>query len=210
ISKSTDPVRLSHQNAVGTTTRRNFSVAYHCTKKREKNTRLPSQPTTFQALQSIPSSLPSCQRRPVGQSITRAAYGRATKRQRPCRGTSRSLAEDRLEDPVRLANVLGPPPAGHQREDLLGVLARHRRRLVGAHVGQLAQRDLQRHRYVVEAVDGDRLLAALDLTDELAGQAGAITEPLLTESALLAERPQPLPQELPYVFHRAFAHGWLP
>src|SRR5436309_1128434 len=88
--------------------------------------------------------------------------------------------------------------------------ARHLRRLVGAHVGQLAERNLQRHRYVVQAVDGDRLLAALDLADELAGQAGAIAQPLLAESALLAERPQPLPQELPYVFHRAFAHGWLP
>src|SRR2546421_3308769 len=98
INKRTDPIRLSHEKAVGTTTRRNFSVAYHCTKNREKNTRLPSQPTTFQTLQSIPSNLPSCTRRPVGQSITRAAGGRATKPQRPCRGTSRSLAEDRLED----------------------------------------------------------------------------------------------------------------
>src|SRR3989449_10800802 len=206
----TYPIRHSHQKAVGTPTGRNFSVASRCTKKREKNTRWPSQPTTFQTLQSTPSNLPSCTRRPVGQSITRAAGGRATKPQRPCRATSRSLAEDRLEDPVRLANVLGPPPAGDEREDLLRVLARHLRRLVGAHIGQLAERNLQRHRYVVQAVDGDRLLAAFDLADELAGQAGAIAQPLLAESALLAERPQPLPQELPYVFHRAFAHGWLP
>ena len=69
---------------------------------------------------------------------------------------------------------------------------------------------IERDRHPVKAVDGDRLLAALDLSDELAGETGAITEPLLAESALLAERPQPLPEELPYVFHRAFAHGWLP
>src|ERR1700756_261780 len=112
-------------------------------------------------------------------------------------------AEDRLQHPVRAADVFRPPPARDEREDLLRVLARHGRRLVGPHVRELAQRDLERDRHPIEAVDRDRLLAALDLADELAGEAGAITQPLLAEGALLAERPQPLPQELPHVFRRA-------
>src|SRR5205823_740213 len=107
-------------------------------------------------------------------------------------------------------NVLRPPTARDEREDLLRVLARHSRRLVGPHVRELAQRDFERHRHPVQAVDRDRFLAALDLSDELPGETGAITQSLLTEGPLLAECPQPLPQELPHVFHRAFAHGWLP
>src|SRR5436309_9031245 len=123
------------------------------------------------------------------------------------RRRSGRLIEDRPEDSVRFPDVLGPPAAGDEREDLFGVLARHRGRPVGPHVRQLSPRDLERDRHPVQAVDGDRLLAALDLADELAGQAGEIAQPLLAESALLAERPQPLPQECSYVFHRAFAHG---
>jgi len=48
---------------------------------------------------------------------------------------------------------------------------------------------LERDRHPVQPVDGDRFLAALDLADELAGETGAITQPLLAESALVAERP---------------------
>src|SRR2546422_4823193 len=44
-----------------------------------------------------------------------------------------------------------------------------------------SQRDLERDRHPVQAVDRDRLLAALDLSDELAGETGAITQPLLTD-----------------------------
>src|SRR5262245_21423470 len=126
---------------------------------------------------------------------------------REARRRSGRLFEDCPEDLVRLPDVLGPPPVGDEREDLFGVLTRHRGRLVGAHVRQLSQRDLERDRHPVQAVDGDRFLPALYLADELARQAGATTQPLLAESALLAERPQPLAQEYPYVFHRAFAHG---
>src|SRR5467141_344139 len=86
-------------------------------------------------------------------------------------------------------------------------LARHRGRLVGPHVRQLTQRDLERDRHPVQAVDGDRLLTALDLADELARQPPAITQPLLAPTALLAQGPHPLPQEFPHVSHRAFAHG---
>src|SRR5262245_58795639 len=119
-------------------------------------------------------------------------------------------AENRLQNAVRAADVLRSPPTRHEREDLLRVLARHGRRLVRPHVRELAQRDLERDRHPIEAVDRDRLLAALDLADELPGEAGAVAQPLLAEGALLAERSQPLPQELPHVFHCAFAHGSLP
>src|SRR5262245_4448786 len=119
-------------------------------------------------------------------------------------------AENRLQHAVGAPDLLGPPPARHEREDLLRVLAGHGRRLVGPHVRELAQRDLERDRHPIQAVDRDRLLAALDLADELSGEAGAVPQPFLAEGALLAERSQPLSQELPHVFHCAFAHGWLP
>src|SRR5439155_25574079 len=35
-------------------------------------------------------------------------------------------------------------------------------------------------------------------------------QPLLAEPALLAQGPDPLPQEFPHVLHRAFAHGPVP
>src|SRR6266850_985581 len=116
-SSSSEPVRLSHQNAVGTTTCLRRSVAYHCTKKREKKTRLPSQPTSFKRPQSMPSSLPSCQRR----SMPPAAYR-----------NSAGAAEHRLQHLVGAADFLGAAPVADEREDALGVLARHAGRLVGA------------------------------------------------------------------------------
>src|SRR5258708_1942769 len=108
-------------------------------------------------------------RRRVASTPSIFGIARSGARGLNARRRSGRLTEDRLEDPVRLPDVLGPPPAGDEREDLFGLLARHRGRLVGPHVRQLTQGNLQRHRYVVEAVDGDRLLPALDLTDELAG-----------------------------------------
>src|SRR5260370_31384613 len=51
------------------------------------------------------------------------------------------------------------------------------------------------------------LSPALDLTDELARQARAITQPPLAETALLAQGPHPLRHEFPHVVHRASAHG---
>src|SRR5438874_6268939 len=153
----------------------------------------------------------------VGMPSVYAGYSSVASRSRPAGwltdiepGRSGRLTEDRPENPVRLTNVLGPPPAGDEREDLFGLLARHRGRLVGPHIRQLTQRDLERDRHPVQAIDGDRLLPALDLADELARQARAITQPLLAETALLAQSPHPLPQEFPHVLHRAFAHGPVP
>src|SRR5450755_2634556 len=71
-SSSREPARLNHQNTTGTTTRLDFSVAYHCTKKREKKTALPSQPTIFQTLQATPRNFPSCQIKLVSQSMIRS------------------------------------------------------------------------------------------------------------------------------------------
>src|SRR6266850_1589804 len=137
------------------------------------------------------------------QAFYAPVMGRPGLRGSRARRRSGRRTEDRLEDPVGLPDVFGPPPAGDEREDLFGLLARHR----GPHIRQLTQRDLERDRHPVQAVDGDRLLSALDLADELARQARAITQPPLTESALLAQGPHPLPQEFPHVLHRAFAHG---
>src|SRR5947207_6020197 len=142
-SSSSEPLRLSHQNDAGTTTCLRRSVTYHCTKKREKKTRLPNQPTSFQRLQSMPSSLPSCQRR----SMPPAAYRK-----------SAGAAEHRLQDLVGAADVIGAAAVADQREDALGVLGRHAGRLVGANVGQLAQGNVERDGDVVEAVDRDRFL----------------------------------------------------
>ncbi len=59
---------------------------------------------------------------------------------------------------------------------------------------------------MIEAVDGDRLLSALDLTDELSAQPRALAQALLTQPPLLAERPQPLAQEFSHVLDRSFCH----
>src|ERR1043166_5282328 len=191
-------MRLNHQNAVGTTTRLRRSVAYHCTKKREKKTRLPSHPTSFHRLQSMPSSLPSCQR----TSMPPAAYGRRTESGSPLAGA----AEHRLQHLVGAADVLGAAAVAHQREDALGVLARYAGRLVSPHVGELAQRNVEGDGDVIEDVDRDGFLTALDLADDLAAQAGALAEPLLAQSMLLAQRAQALAEELAHVLDGSFSH----
>src|SRR5262245_65874314 len=61
-------------------------------------------------------------------------------------------AENRLQHAVRAADVLGSPPTRHEREDLLRVLARHGRRLVGPAVRELAQRGLGRETTPIESV----------------------------------------------------------
>src|SRR6266403_2097897 len=142
-------------------------------------------------------------RQPSRKAISVYDWYKSSARGSRARRRSGRRTEDRLEDPVGLPDVFGPPPDGNEREDLFGLLARHR----GPHVRQLTQRDLERDRHPVQAVDGDRLLSALDLADELARQARPISQPPLAETALLAQGPHPLPQEFPHVLHRAFAHG---
>src|SRR5438067_1497332 len=203
-SSSSEPSMLSHQKAAGTTTRPRFSVAYHCTTKREKNTKLPSQPTIFQMLQSMPSSLPSDQ---ASQSITgQLTAGPRAEKQKTAATALHRLAEHRRQHLVGAADVVRTTPVGDQREDLLGVLRRRRRRLVGAHVGELAHRNVQRDRDVIEAVDRDRFLAALDFADELAAESRALAEPFLTQPVLLAQRAQALPKKSAHVLDRPFTH----
>jgi hypothetical protein len=62
----------------------------------------------------------------------------------PLDRSSGCLIEDRPEDSIGLPDVLDTPVAGDEREDLFGVFARHRGGLVGPHVRQVTQRDLER------------------------------------------------------------------
>ena len=93
------------------------------------------------------------------------------------------------------ARTLRPPAAGDEGKDLLGLRARHLLLALGSDVGQFAQGNLEGHRHVIEAVDGDRLFAALHLTDELAAEPGALAQPLLAQPPLLAQGPQTLAEE---------------
>src|SRR6267143_2968075 len=69
----------------------------------------------------------------------------------------------------------------------LGVLAGYHRLPARLDVGELAERHLERDRHPVQAVDRDRFLAALDLTDELAAERRPFAQPLLTEAFALAQ-----------------------
>src|SRR5438105_516611 len=105
-------------------------------------------------------------------------------------------AEDRAQDPVDLAQVAGRPVLHEERQQLLGVLARHRR-AIRRRVRQRPERNLERSGDPVEAVDRDRFLAALDFADEFAAEPGVPAEGALTPPPLLAERAEPLAEELP-------------
>jgi hypothetical protein len=63
---------------------------------------------------------------------------------------------------------------------------------------------------VIETVDGDRFFATFHLTDELAAEAGPVAQSLLTQTPLLAERPQTLAEELSYVLDGSISHGTFP
>src|SRR5262245_35174855 len=125
------------------------------------------------------------------------------------RGERRGLggaAEHRAQDVIGLADVLWTPPSRDEREDLLGLLGRHGAVLV-ADVGEIAQRHLERDRHAVETVDGDGLLAALDLADEFPAESGSFAESFLAERALFAEGAKTLTEEFSDVFDGALCHG---
>src|SRR5262249_7743423 len=65
---------------------------------------------------------------------------------------------------------------------------------LGADVGEVAQGNPERDRHVVETVDRDRFLAALDLADELPAEPGFLAESLLAEGALFAQGTETLPE----------------
>src|SRR5207302_971942 len=83
--------------------------------------------------------------------------------------------------------------------DLLGLFGRHGAVLI-ADVGELAQRNLERDRHAVETIDGNRLLAALDLADEFPAEPGPLAETFLAERALFAQGAQTLTEKFPDVF----------
>src|SRR5262245_21111244 len=114
--------------------------------------------------------------------------------------------EHRPQHAVRPPDVTGAPPPGDEREDLLGLGTRRLLLALRTDVRQFSQGDLQGHRHMIKAVDGNRLLPALDLADELAAQPRTLPEPLLAQASLLAEGAQPLTEELPDVLDRSFSH----
>src|SRR4030095_9267020 len=118
----------------------------------------------------------------------------------------RGAAEHRAQDVVGLAHVFRTPPSRNEREDLLSILGRDGAVLV-TDVGEIAQRNLERDRHAIETVDGNRLLTALDLADELPPEAGPLAETFLAERALFAQSAEALTEKFPDVFDGALCHG---
>src|SRR5207247_38226 len=172
-----------NQKGRGTTLSFARSDATHWTRKRAEKNAWPSRPmpshTCSVVIVTTPREVPTLGRAP----------------------------EHRAQDVVRLADLVGAPAGGDEREDLLGLLAGHRGGLV-PDVGEVAERDLEGGGDVVEAVERDRLLTPFDLADELSAETGALPESLLAERSLLPEGAQALSQELPDVLHGAFGHGY--
>src|SRR6266851_3286434 len=135
-----------YQNCRGTTLCFFRSDAIHCTRKRAEKSACPRRPTPTHTYSVVMRQQP----------FVRDALG--------------GFPEHRPEHVVGLANVLGTSPTGDEREDLFRFLGRDRLLLVGTDVGEVAQRHLERDGDAIEAVDRDRLLAALDFADELAAQ----------------------------------------
>src|SRR5205809_2015899 len=177
------PPTERNQKGRGTTLSFARSDATHWTRKRAEKNAWPSRPmpshTCSVVIVTTPREVPT--------------LGRAPKH--------------RAQDVVRLADLVGAPAGGDEREDLLGLLAGHRGGLV-PDVGEVAERDLEGGGDVVEAVERDRLLTPFDLADELSAETGALPESLLAERSLLPEGAQALSQELPDVLHGAFGHGY--
>ena len=81
---------------------------------------------------------------------------------------------------------MGP---GHQRVDPLDVLRRRPVLLADTNIDQGGQGCPQGDSDSVQTVNRDRLLAPLDLPDELPTQSRELAEPVLGEPAFLAQRP---------------------
>src|SRR5207245_4677431 len=143
---------------------------------------------------------------PVIAALDRSAIAPGVRGRTGERQVLRGAAEHRAQDGVSLADVFRTPPSRDQREDLLGLFGRHGAVLV-ADVGELAQRNLERDRHAVETIDGNRLLAALDLADEFPAETGPLAEAFLAERALFAQGAQTLTEKFPDVFDGALCHG---
>src|SRR5829696_162912 len=123
------PASDRYQNSRGTTLCLRRSDAIHWTMKRAEKRAWPRRPTPTHTCSVVMRGAPF---------VTKWLRG---------------LSEHRAQDVVRLPDVLGTPPAGHEREDLLRLFARHGLVLVRAHVGEIAQRDFERDGHAIEAVD---------------------------------------------------------
>src|SRR6266852_1549701 len=192
------PPMERYQKGRGTTLFPRRSEAIHWMRKRAEKNAWPRNPTPSQIWSVVMSHL----HRGARSSDDRAGVrGRSVSD-----GGLRGAAEHRAQDVVGLADVLLTSPPRDEREDLLGLLGRHRALLV-ADVGEVAQRNFERDRDTVEAVDGDRLLAALDLADELPAEPRPFAESFLAERALFAQGAEPLTEEFSDVFDGALCHG---
>src|SRR5437870_1450093 len=129
----------------------------------------------------------------AGRKISRPAAAVSPDESR--RPGLRRLAEERPEDVVRLPDLVRSASSRHEREDLLRLAIVHGPASVEPDVGQRGQRHVERDGHPVEAVDGDGLLAALDLADELPAEVRPVAESLLTETPLLTQGAQPLTEK---------------
>src|SRR3989475_9679028 len=127
------PPTEKNQKGRGTTLFCARSDAIHWTRKRAEKNAWPSRPMPRHTCAVVIVTTP-------GEAVT---LGRAP--------------EHRAQDVVRLADLLGAPAGGDEREDLLGLLAGHRGGPV-ADVGEGAGRDLEGPGHVVHAVERGRRL----------------------------------------------------
>src|SRR5882762_7164718 len=110
----------------------------------------------------------------AGRNIARPAAAVSPDESR--RPGLRRLAEERPEDVVRLPDLVRSASSRHECENLLRLAIVHGPPSVEPDVGQRGQRHVERDGHPVEAVDGDGLLAALDLADELPAEVRPVTE----------------------------------
>src|SRR4029453_303938 len=94
----------------------------------------------------------------------------------------RRAPEQGLQDLVSFTNLFWPSAARDQGKNFLSLFGWDRSGPVGPHVGKLAQRNLERHRHVIQAVNRDRFFATFHFTDELAAETGPLAQPLLAQT----------------------------
>ena len=97
--------------------------------------------------------------------------------------------------------------AQDKREDFLRNCVRDNRPRTRPNINENPERDCERRRYSMQAVDRDRFLAPLHLADELPAESRALTQALLRQAVLLPQLAKPLTQKLPDMRDRTFAHG---
>jgi hypothetical protein len=102
----------------------------------------------------------------------------------------RTVSGRRLETSVKIA---------------FGIFCRHG--VLVADVGEIAEGDPESDRHVVEIIEGNRPLPALDVADELPAEPGFLAESLLAERALFGQGTDTLPEDSPDVLDGACGQG---